>query len=90
VDHMSTDKFYERKRMIALNSHDGGSLFYVYNDGELIGYLRRKIGLTGDRYMAMALVDKAEEKENQEKEFVSPQDALQWIEKYKAGSGCLA
>jgi hypothetical protein len=78
--------------MIALNSHDGGSLFYVYNDGELIGYLRRHSCLTGDRYMAMALVDKTEEKENREKEFYSPQDALQWIENYKgkSGSGYLA
>jgi hypothetical protein len=78
--------------MIALNSRDGGSSFQVYNDGELIGHLRRQSGLTGDRYMAMTLVDKTEEKESREKEFDSPQDALQWIERYKGkvGSGYLA
>lgn len=67
--------------MIALKSRDGGSSFQVYNDGELIGHINRQKGLTGDKYLAE--VDRDGEKGGSGKEFDSPQEALQWIEKYK-------
>lgn len=67
--------------MIALNSRDGGSSFQVYDDGELIGHIRKQKGLTGDKYLPS--VDKDGEEESAGKEFDSPQDALQWIEKQR-------
>jgi hypothetical protein len=78
--------------MIALNSRDGGTSFQVHNEGELIGHIRRQSGLTGDKYLALALVDKDCEEETSEKAFDSPHDALQWIGKYKGkkGSGSFA
>ncbi len=65
--------------MIALNSRDGGSTFHVYDDDKLIGHIRKQKGLSGDKYLA--LVDKDGKEENTGKEFDSPQDALQWIER---------
>jgi hypothetical protein len=76
--------------MIALNSRDGGSSFQVYEDDKLIGLIRRQEGPTGEKYLAS--VDKDGKEESARKEFGSPRDALQWIEKYqgKEGSGSFA
>ncbi|MGO9145828.1 MAG: hypothetical protein ACLQDF_05615 [Desulfomonilia bacterium] len=68
--------------MIALKSTSSdGALFKVYKDNALIGYIHKFRGLTGDKYQAS--VDKSGEEENSGKVFDSPNDALQWIEKYR-------
>ena len=67
--------------MIALKSRDGGSSFQVYDDGELIGHINKLKRLTGDK--SLALVNDGTKEESTGKEFDNPQDALQWLEKFK-------
>lgn len=68
--------------MIALKSTSSdGSSFKVYKDDTLIGYIHKSKGLSGDKYQAA--IDKSGEEERAEKDFDSPNDALQWIEKYR-------
>jgi len=63
--------------MIALKSSTSdGSLFRVYDDEILIGYINRQRSVTGNRYRAS--INRHDEDE--EKEFDSPDDAIQWIE----------
>ncbi|MGD0820888.1 MAG: hypothetical protein ABSA71_09100 [Desulfomonilia bacterium] len=66
--------------MIALKSSTSdGSSFRVYDDEKLLGYIRKQRGLTGDKYLAS--IDRNGEEESNKKDFDSPDDALQWIEK---------
>ena len=65
--------------MIALRSTDGDRSFQVYNDEKLIGHIQMQIGLTGEKYLAS--IDRDGEEVSAGKEFNSPQNALQWIEK---------
>jgi|GEM_PF-2443213 hypothetical protein len=66
--------------VIALKSSTSdGSSFRVYDDEKLLGYIRKQRGLTGDKYLAS--IDRNGEEESNKKDFDSPDDALQWIEK---------
>ena len=65
--------------MIALKSSTSdGSVFQVYDDDELIGHIRRKSSLNGDKYMAS--IDMNGEEKSNNKAFDSPDEALKWIE----------
>lgn len=73
--------------MIVLKSNDSGFSFQVCDDDEPIGSIRIHRGSTGDRYMASS---KSDGEENvAEKDFDSPQDALDWIEKHRSSASGL-
>jgi hypothetical protein len=64
--------------MISLKSHaSDGSSFQVYEDDILIGHIRRKTGLNGDKFIAVIDVDGKEK--SSDKAFDSPDDALQLV-----------
>ena len=66
--------------MITLKSlTSDGSSYDVFDDKTLIGHVRLKESLSGNRYLA--LIYKKGESKSADKEFDSPQDSLQWIEK---------
>lgn len=68
--------------MIALKSYiSDGSSFQVYEDGNLIGHIRRQSSLNGDKYLAS--IDMNGKEKSNDKAFDSPDDALQWIEKQR-------
>ena len=70
--------------MIALRSKED-SVFYVYDDDKLIGYIHRQRGSSGDVYLAT--IDKDGEEKAAGKIFESPNDALLWIDKNRYMSG---
>ena len=66
--------------MITLKSSTSdGSSYDVYDEKTLIGHVRLKESLSGNRYLAL-IYQKGEGK-SADKEFDSPQEALQWIER---------
>ncbi len=68
--------------MIVLKSlTSDGSSYDVFEDENLIGHVRLKESLSGNRYLAL-IYQEGEEKSAGE-EFISPQDALQWIERMR-------
>lgn len=74
--------------MIALKSSTSdGSSYEVFNNDELIGHVRLKESPSGNSYTASIL--KGEEEETVVKEFVSPQDALQWLRETLCREKCL-
>ncbi len=72
-------------RVIALRSSTSdGSSYQVFEDNELIGYVRLKRTMTCDKYLA-AIHWEGEEVISG-KDFNTPYDALDWIEKYRGES----
>ena len=68
--------------MIAFKSFKSdGSSFQVYDDGILLGHIRRQSSLNGDKFIAVIDVDGKEK--SSDKAFDSPDDALQWIERQR-------
>lgn len=63
-----------------------GSSYDVFDNDKLIGYIHLKESTLGNRFLAF--VHWGGEEKRADEEFVSPQDALQWIEKARMeGSG---
>ena len=71
--------------MIALRtSASDGSSYQVYEDSDLIGYVRLKRTMTCDKYLAV--IHWKGEVVISKKEFYTPHDALDWIERYRGES----
>lgn len=77
---MYRDFVHEREDvMITLKSSTSdGSLFQVYNNNDRIGLIIKKLGPSGDRYLAS--IDKLGNEGHLEKEFDASHQALRWIE----------
>ena len=74
--------------MIALKSSTSdGSFYEVFDDEKLIGHVRLKESPSGNSYIASIL--KGEEEDDVVKDFVSPQDALQWLKETICREKCL-
>jgi len=72
-------------RVIELrSSRSDGSSYQVFEDSELIGHVRLKRTMTCDKYIAV--IHWGGEEIISGKEFDTPHDALDWIEKYREES----